>query len=1208
MIGAYLTLFNSTGTGIVRTGLALIILLGNISYSEWNSEKVTWDNGILEYPADYDGNRIADFSYAGYHNGNRSIPDVQPVITISPVVGDNTSHIQSAINSVSNLEPDANGIRGAVLLGPGTYDLHGSLFIIRGGVVLKGSGDGSDPENSTILMAKGNIPSKRTVIKIGTTSVSLWGNSQSDTRTNIISDTVRVGDFRFKVENPGLYSTGDNIIIVHPCTEAWLESIDYGGTHSDETEAEPGVDIPWGVGSHPIYYNRNIIAVDGNTITIDAPVFDHMYRALSQSYIYKYDGNEIIREVGVEDIRVVIENAGDKDENHAEKGMVMYGVEDSWIRNCTVQHFILSGFETGKATRVTIENCRALDPSSRIEGGKRYNFNLYRYSQLILVRNSHASNGRHHYISNGASSTSGCVFLDCTSSGAYAGSEGHRSWSQGLLYDNHVELDGPRPGVNARLLGLYNRGHYGSSHGWGSVHSVAWNCDVADGNLIVQKPPGRQNYAIGCRGSIISGVKPYASFIEPEGYIEGPNRSGLSPRSLYEAQLEARRQVVPSYNVSISIIGKGTVTVTPDPVNSTYDSSSVITLTAVPDTHWVFSHWEGALVSIKHLVQVPVLGDMEITAVFDSITTRYELVTGVVGSGTVVVNPESNTNLYDSSLVVTLEAVAAPHWRFEQWTGDTNSYSPVISVQMDSAIDLTAVFDSIECQYTINLNIIGSGYVVLDPEPVNGTYDSAQVVLLTAVASSGWEFMMWEEDLNGISLADSVVMNSDKYITAVFDSVPVGHMEIDSTWDIRAAVEYINHHPSVDTLVLISSGAEYTFQGDDPIIITTQMTIMAGNVPGPEPVITYSGSSDVIEELIRVQSGFTLRGVRLAGNSGNDNSLTYGIRLSVDGYDDDPNSPNLTITDCRISGFRTGNELERDGYGIIFEKGYIAGSVKISGTIFNDIGLDAVNITATENQNIFAALDSLSVVNCTFYEIDRFCINYASDDLPFSNDPPVIISDLTIDNCATSAILLKNSNGASVKNIIISNTSSSSIEFDSFLIDAQGTGSTVSHINIHNTPEIPVLSTGGSVNEQTIWHYDPMYLAPESNDYTLSGSSPLFGIGYYGSTPGDDRWEVNSTLSAEDSPEVPRTYHLSENYPNPFNSVTRIEITNRIAGQASITVYDLQGRNLGVVFDEHLEPGTRIVSINPGNHSTGVYIYILKINDYTAISRFTLLK
>jgi hypothetical protein len=86
---------------------------------------------------------------------------------------------------------------------------------------------------------------------------------------------------------------------------------------------------------------------------------------------------------------------------------------------------------------------------------------------------------------------------------------------------------------------LYNRGYYGTSHGWGIAHSVAWNCDVGNRTLIVQRPPTGQNYAIGCTG-VVTGVKPPAPFLEPEGFIEGANRPGLVPVSLYRAQLHDR--------------------------------------------------------------------------------------------------------------------------------------------------------------------------------------------------------------------------------------------------------------------------------------------------------------------------------------------------------------------------------------------------------------------------------------------------------------------------------------------------------------------------------------------------------------------------------------------------------------------------------------------------------------------------------------------
>ena len=507
----------------------------------WESKIVHYDdNNRLIYSVDDEGNRIPDFSHAGYAAGGVPIPDVPVVKTISPIEGDNTQHIQNAFFELSFYPKDAHGFRGALLLAPGIYEIKGTVRLQGTGVVLRGSGNGADPSENTILWATGNTPSKRAVVIAGGGSSSKWREEVSGTRVDIVSDSVMLGDTAIEVSDASLYSVGDNIIIYHPCTEEWLEAIDYGGTFSTLPAAEPGVDVPWAVGSQPIVFNRNITSIEGNVITIDVPVFNHLIRSLSQSYIYKYARTGLQTKIGIEELRIDIETEGGADEAHAWNAIEMYLIEDAWVRNCTMLHFGLSGIETNTATRVTIENCEALDPVSVIEGGKRYNFCVYTASQQILFKECRASNGRHHYISNGMTWTSGCVFLDCTSEGAYTSSEGHRRWSMGLLYDNLIELDGPRPGFNPRLLGLYNRGHYGTSHGWAAAHSVAWNCDVADGDLIVQKPPTAQNYAIGCSGKNITGVKPPSPFDVPEGYIEGSNEAGLFPRSLYEAQLQNR--------------------------------------------------------------------------------------------------------------------------------------------------------------------------------------------------------------------------------------------------------------------------------------------------------------------------------------------------------------------------------------------------------------------------------------------------------------------------------------------------------------------------------------------------------------------------------------------------------------------------------------------------------------------------------------------
>ncbi|WP_282935956.1 hypothetical protein [Paenibacillus sp. RC67] len=104
------------------------------------SSKAAYTNetGAMNYLPDYRGNRLPDFSGVGYRGGGESIPDVPVQIKLVPISGDNTSHIQKAIDQVSQLPLDANGFRGAVLLAKGVYEIASSLEIRVSGVILRG--------------------------------------------------------------------------------------------------------------------------------------------------------------------------------------------------------------------------------------------------------------------------------------------------------------------------------------------------------------------------------------------------------------------------------------------------------------------------------------------------------------------------------------------------------------------------------------------------------------------------------------------------------------------------------------------------------------------------------------------------------------------------------------------------------------------------------------------------------------------------------------------------------------------------------------------------------------------------------------------------------------------------------------------------------------------------------------------------------------
>jgi len=495
----------------------------------WTSARVyPGDDGYLVYDADEDGNRVPDFGAAGYHRGEAAIPEVATAVEVAPGGGDDTAAIQAAIDQVGALPQGPGGHRGAVLLAPGTYKIAGTLLLRHSGVVLRGSGDGSDPAADTILTAVGDAPHQRDVLIAGNGVSDTWKPEVPGTRTDVVSELVPVGARELDVAAPGNFEVGDHIVIVHPCTEAWLAAVDHGGT---------GNDGPWTVDSQPLIFKRQITAIAGARLTLDAPVFNHLDRKLAQSYVYTVDRAKLVTEVGVEDLRIDIVTKGGEDEDHAWSAIAMRGVEDAWVRRVTALHFGFAGVTVETGVQVTVEDVRALDPVAIVTGERMYNFNVSGAQQALFTR-CFARGGRHHYVSNGTSRTSGVVFHRSTSEGARASSEGHRRWSMGLLYDNITEVKPSKAGLV--VIGLYNRGDYGTGHGWSSAHSVAWAYDVADGVGVIQRPPTAQNYAIGGAGKF-SGASPPAPFKQPEGYIEGAGKPGLHPESLYERQLAERR-------------------------------------------------------------------------------------------------------------------------------------------------------------------------------------------------------------------------------------------------------------------------------------------------------------------------------------------------------------------------------------------------------------------------------------------------------------------------------------------------------------------------------------------------------------------------------------------------------------------------------------------------------------------------------------------
>lgn len=503
-----------------RIILVLVALLYcNEAKAQHEPRAIDFDGGKLVYYSDSENNRIPDYSHAGYRGGGVDLPNVPVKIVIGPVGGDNRAHIQNAINHVSKMRLDSNGHRGAVLLKPGNYWINGNLYIRESGVVLRGSGDDENSSQNTIIKVAQSVQGD--VLQVGDED-AVWFRAEKNSTTTLKTPYIPIGSRSFEVKDPEIFQAGDNIILRLISTQQWLDSVNGGDTESDPD---------WEPGYLDMFYNRTVVSKQDSVITIDAPVYNHVDTTLSTPRVYKPVRDHLVTESGVENLRIEIQTGGELSESHAENGVVFRGVENAWARDVTVLHFVVSGFTTHTSKNVTIKDSRALEPHSKIEAGKRYNFSVGPFSSQILFTSVRSAAGRRDFISNGTSVTSGIVFHNSQSFGALNSSEGHQRWSQGLLYDSITYTDPQFYNV----LSLHNRGDFGSSHGWAAVHSTAWNVEAVDHYIFIQKPPGAQNYAIGNR-AIVNGE---GLFNQPEGYIQGTGIAPFPP-SLYEAQLAER--------------------------------------------------------------------------------------------------------------------------------------------------------------------------------------------------------------------------------------------------------------------------------------------------------------------------------------------------------------------------------------------------------------------------------------------------------------------------------------------------------------------------------------------------------------------------------------------------------------------------------------------------------------------------------------------
>jgi 5'-nucleotidase / UDP-sugar diphosphatase len=102
--------------------------------------------------------------------------------------------------------------------------------------------------------------------------------------------------------------------------------------------------------------------------------------------------------------------------------------------------------------------------------------------------------------------------------------------------------------------------------------------------------------------------------------------------------------------------------------------------------------------------------------------------------------------------------------------------------------------------------------------------------------------------------------------------------------------------------------------------------------------------------------------------------------------------------------------------------------------------------------------------------------------------------------------------------------------------------------------------------------------------------------------------EVMLTGITEKTP-VPADYVLYENYPNPFNSSTKIKFYLKNPAYTDLKVYDITGRTVAVITQGYYTAGLYTMIFNANSLSSGIYFYRLTANgNVVSTKRMSLIK
>jgi len=205
-----------------------------------------------------------------------------------------------------------------------------------------------------------------------------------------------------------------------------------------------------------------------------------------------------------------------------------------------------------------------------------------------------------------------------------------------------------------------------------------------------------------------------------------------------------------------------------------------VNVVATPEADFLFDIWSGDVENTEASIKFIIAEDMTIKANF--VPKRTLVIAATKGGST---SPSGTMELKDSS-TIQVKAIPLIGFSFLKWSGDIESTANPVEIIMDDDKNITAEFLD---KYKLTTTAIPAEGGTVSPSGETD-YLQGESVRISATSISDFEFAGWSGDVYGSETPITVVMDSDKTVTANFSKMVTITTSVEGNGTISVPQEF----------------------------------------------------------------------------------------------------------------------------------------------------------------------------------------------------------------------------------------------------------------------------------------------------------------------------------------------------------------------------------------------------------------------------------